>query len=101
MVFIGNRGCLQIHTGHVHNIRMFGIEWLNVLDEDFNMHLRHAAVASAWAVRKPTTDGIVTSLELFDGSGDTLVIFFGKRKPGISEDEAWRSIVAELERAKT
>ena len=99
MVFIGNRGCLQIHTGQVHNIRMFGTEWLNVLDDDFNMHLRDTAVASAWIVRKPTMDGIVTSLELFDDSGNTLVIFFGKRKPGISEDEAWRVIVSEIERS--
>jgi putative hemin transport protein len=101
MVFIGNRGCLQIHTGLVHNIRMFGSEWLNVLDEDFNLHLRDTAVASAWIVRKPTMDGIVTSLELFDGGGDTLVIFFGKRKPGTAEGEAWRSIIVELERVQT
>ena len=101
MVFIGNRGCLQIHTGLVRNIRMFGTEWLNVLDEDFSLHLRDTAVASAWIVRKPTMDGIVSSLELFDGNGDTLVIFFGKRKPGTAEDEAWRSIIGELERVQT
>jgi putative hemin transport protein len=98
MVFIGNRGCLQIHTGQVDNIRMFGSEWLNVLDDDFNMHLRDTAVASAWVVRKPTLDGIVTSLELFDDAGNTLAIFFGKRKPGILEDEAWQGIISEIER---
>jgi len=96
MVFIGNRGCLQIHTGPVKNIKMFGTEWLNVLDDEFNMHLRDTAVASAWVVKKPTTDGDVTSLELFDAKGNNLVIFFGKRKPGEAEDEAWRKIVADL-----
>lgn len=96
MVFIGNRGCLQIHTGPVKNIKMFGTEWLNVLDDDFNMHLRDTAVASAWVVKKPTTDGDVTSLELFDAKGNNLAIFFGKRKPGEAEDEAWRKIVADL-----
>ncbi len=54
MVFIGNRGCLQIHTGPVKNIKMFGEEWLNVLDDEFNMHLRDTAIASAWVVKKPT-----------------------------------------------
>jgi len=98
MVFIGNRGCLQIHTGPVQNIKMFGTEWLNVLDDEFNMHLRDTAVASAWVVRKPTKDGDVTSLELFDAQGNNLVIFFGKRKPGEAEDEAWRKIVADLPR---
>ena len=97
MVFIGNRGCLQIHTGLVHNIKMFGTEWLNVLDDEFSMHLRDSAVRAAWIVRKPTTDGDVTSLELFDGYGNTLVIFFGKRKPGSSETEAWRKLISDLE----
>lgn len=96
MVFIGNRGCLQIHTGPVKNIKMFGEEWLNVLDDEFNMHLRDTAVASAWVVKKPTVDGDVTSLELFDAKGNNLVLFFGKRKPGEPEDEAWRKIVADL-----
>ena len=96
MVFIGNRGCLQIHTGPVQNIKMFGAEWLNVLDDEFNMHLRDTAVASVWVVKKPTVDGDVTSVELFDEKGNNLVIFFGKRKPGEAEDEAWRKIVADL-----
>ncbi len=96
MVFIGNRGCLQIHTGPVKNIKMFGTEWLNVLDEEFNMHLRDTAVASAWVVRKPTVDGVVTSLELFDAVGNNLVLFFGKRKPGEPEDPRWRHLVESL-----
>ncbi len=96
MVFIGNRGCLQIHTGPVKNIRMFGEEWLNILDEEFNMHLRDNAVASTWVVRKPTADGIVTSLELFDAEGNNLVIFFGKRKPGEQEDIRWRELLESL-----
>lgn len=96
MVFIGNRGCLQIHTGPVKNIKMFGTEWLNVLDDEFNMHLRDTAVTSAWVVRKPTVDGIVTSLELFDEAGNNLVLFFGKRKPGEPEDPRWRDLVESL-----
>jgi len=96
MVFIGNQGCLQIHTGPVKNIKMFGQEWLNVLDDDFNMHLRDSAVASAWVVKKPTVDGDVTSLELFDEKSNNIALFFGKRKPGQPEDEAWRKIVGDL-----
>lgn len=99
MVFIGSTGCVQIHTGPVHNIKPFGEEWINVLDDDFNMHLRETAVASVWVVRKPTTDGIVTSLELFDADGELIVQFFGKRKPGEKEDENWRALVDSLPRA--
>lgn len=94
MVFIGNRGCLQIHTGPVTNIKMFGTEWLNVLDDDFNMHLREPAIAGAWVVKKPTVDGNVTSLELYDQAGNNVALFFGKRKPGEPEDPAWRQMVS-------
>jgi putative hemin transport protein len=95
MVFVGNPGCIQIHTGPVANIRVMG-PWLNVLDPDFNLHLREDHIDQAWVVKKPTTEGIVTSLELFNADGDTLVQFFGKRKPGIPELEQWRTLVERL-----
>jgi len=92
MVFTGNKGCIQIHTGPVKNLLQTG-PWFNVLDPDFNMHLREDAIASVWRVKKPTDDGAVTSIEVFDNSGNIIVQFFGKRKPGIAENEHWRSLV--------
>jgi putative hemin transport protein len=70
--------------------------WVNVMDPDFNLHLRGDAIASAWIVKKPTTDGHVTSLELFDSDGETIALLFGKRKPGQPESEAWRTLASEL-----
>jgi putative hemin transport protein len=96
MVFIGSPGCIQIHTGPVANIRMFGEEWLNVLDDDFNMHLRLPGIVSAWRVRKPTRDGFVTSVELYDAAGECAVMFFGARKPGVREIDAWRDLADSL-----
>jgi putative hemin transport protein len=75
---------------------MFGEEWLNVLDEEFNMHLFEPLVASVWMARKPTGDGDVTSVELYDGKGENIALFFGKRKPGEAENPAWRELVASL-----
>ncbi|MGV8995785.1 MAG: hemin-degrading factor [Parvibaculaceae bacterium] len=95
MVFVGNPGMIQIHTGTVANLKPMG-PWFNVLDEKFNLHLREDHIASAWIVYKPTDDGTVTSLELFDANGDLIASLFGKRKPGKPEDEAWRSLVASL-----
>ncbi|MDX1947056.1 MAG: ChuX/HutX family heme-like substrate-binding protein, partial [Pirellulaceae bacterium] len=95
MVFVGNRGCIQIHTGEVNKIVPFG-DWINVLDPDFNLHLRETGIATAWLVRKPTKDGVVTSVELFDEAGENLVLFFGKRKPGQAEDPKWRELAESL-----
>lgn len=95
MVFIGSRGCIQIHTGTVTKLMATG-PWYNVLDEAFNMHLKMPAIASAYIVKKPSVDGIVNSIELFDNSGEMIVQFFGKRKPGIPELEEWRQLVASI-----
>ncbi|VVD60075.1 heme ABC transporter [Pandoraea iniqua] len=95
MVFVGNAGMIQIHTGPVKNIRVMG-PWVNVLDSDFNLHLREDLVDTAWIVRKPTSDGIVSSLELLDASGMVIAMFFGERKPGQAEREDWRETLARV-----
>lgn len=98
MVFVGNAGCIQIHTGPVTTLRETG-PWFNVLDPGFNLHLRESAIDTAWVVRKPTDDGVVTSLELFDASGEAIATLFGRRKPGQAEDPAWRALCAGLANA--
>jgi putative hemin transport protein len=96
MCFVGNAGCLQIHTGEVCKVVSKG-GWLNVLDKRFNLHLQESHISSVWLVRKPTEDGMVTSIEVFNDTGELLVQFFGKRKPGLPEREGWRALLAELQ----
>lgn len=108
MVFVGSPGCIQIHTGPVARIEPMEmkspdenappIRWLNVLDPGFNLHLREDRIASVWIVEKPTSDGVVTSVEAFDQQGELMAMFFGARKPGVPEREEWRRIVRELPR---
>lgn len=93
MVFVGNRSAIQIHSGPVK--RLVDVPgWFNVLDPDFNLHLREAGVAAAWRVVKPTEDGAVTSIELLDATGEVVALVFGARKPGQPEREDWRRIAA-------
>lgn len=99
MVFVASAGCIQIHTGPVVRVAPMG-PWLNVMDPGFNLHLRADHVREAWVVRKPTSDGVVTSLELFDAAGGTIALLFGARKPGLPEDEGWRTLVAGLPRGE-
>ncbi|MBL0913876.1 MAG: hemin-degrading factor [Bacteroidia bacterium] len=95
MVFVGNRGCIQIHTGEVNNLMDAG-PWFNVIDPDFNLHLRETAIAHSFVVKKPSEDGTITSVEVFDAKGEMIVQFFGKRKPGIPELEEWRQIIKDV-----
>jgi putative hemin transport protein len=97
MIFVGNRGCIQIHTGPIRRL-LDTNGWLNVLDPDFNLHLREPAVARIFSVRKPTEDGVVTSIEAFDGRDRTILLMFGERKPGKPELPAWQALVSRLEK---
>lgn len=95
MVFVGNNACIQIHAGPISKVSPMG-PWLNVMDETFHLHLRLDQVASAWAVRKPTSDGHVTSVELYDANRELIIQFFGKRQEGADERAGWRSLVEAL-----
>ncbi|WP_185984151.1 hemin-degrading factor [Aureimonas mangrovi] len=99
MVFVGNRGCIQIHTGPVERIKAMG-PWINVLDPGFDLHLREDLIAEAFAVRKPTAHGHLTSIELYDAAGTLILQFFGVRERAAPEDERWRALVADLPAAE-
>lgn len=96
MVFVSNAGCIQIHTGEIKTYKKMG-DWLNILDPIFNLHLRSERFKSVWLVRKPSDDGVITSLEVFDENDDMVVQFFGARKPGIPEREDWRELLSKLQ----
>ncbi|MBX3256334.1 MAG: hypothetical protein KF862_19515 [Chitinophagaceae bacterium] len=92
MIFVGSRGCIQIHTGEINKLMRTG-PWYNILDPELNLHLRTDMIARSFIVKKPSEAGIVTALEVFDKEGNLIVQFFGKRKPGIPELESWREAV--------
>lgn len=96
MVFVGNRGIIQIHTGNVNNV-LWHEQWFNVMDPEFNLHLDTNTITETWIVKKPTEDGEVTAIEVFNNEGDFIVQLFGKRKPGIPELQEWKDLVKTLE----
>ena len=94
MVFVSNPNCIQIHTGPINKIFVMG-PWLNIMDTEFNLHLREDAIDEAWVVKKPSEAGLVTGIELIDKEGTMFNQFFGKRKPGIPELPEWTKLVEE------
>ncbi len=95
MIFVANHGNIQIHTGPARNIVVIP-GWINVMDPDFNLHLRLDQISETWVVCKPTAYGNVHSLEVFDVNGEMIVQFFGKRKPGQAEGLFWREWIRGL-----
>lgn len=95
--FVGNRGCVQIHSGRVSHIKEMG-PWINVMDPTFHLHLRLDHINEIWAVRKGADVGHVTSLEAYDADGSLIIQFFGLRGEGNRERKDWRELVEHLPR---
>ncbi|NVK20364.1 MAG: hemin-degrading factor [Methylocystaceae bacterium] len=95
MAFVGNKGCIGISTAIPNNLVEHG-SWFNILDPDYNLHLNEDGIARSWVTRKPTKDGIVTSLEVVDGEGNIIITFYGQRLEGQNERTAWREIIDAL-----
>lgn len=95
MIFVGNRGCIQIHTGPIHTLKPMG-PWQNVMDPGFNLHLRLDKVAEIWAVEKPTQRGPALSVEAFDAEGGLIFQVFGVGKEGRDSRPEWGRIVGAL-----
>ncbi|NHB77501.1 hemin-degrading factor [Rhodobacter calidifons] len=97
MVFVGNRGCIQIHSGPIATLRPMG-PWQNVMDPRFNLHLRLDHIAEVWRVAKPTRRGDAISVEAFDAEGRHILQIFGQRgeKTDMAELAVWNDIAAAL-----
>lgn len=95
MIFVANRGCVQIFTGVVEKLEPLR-GWLNIFNQRFTLHLKDDAIAESWVTRKPTKDGFVTSLELYAADGSQIAQLFGQRTEGQPEQTRWREQIASL-----
>lgn len=93
MIFVGNAGCIQIHSGPVERIVPMG-PWINVMDPRFNLHLRADHIAEVWCVTKPTQRGPAVSIEAFDAQGGLILQIFGDRKA--APPVAWEALCQSL-----
>lgn len=95
MAFLGNDGVTQIFSGKINKTAASG-EWYNVLDPEFNLHLRESALSSGWVVRRAG----VTSIEFFDKDGEQVITFFGVRERNQPQPQSWTDLAQSLPRAK-
>lgn len=95
MFFVGNQGCIEIHTGPIHRIVRTG-PWINVLDPGFDLHLRMDHIAETYAVVKNTQRGPAHSVEFFDHEGGLIAQIFGVLRAGDAAVQGWNALVADL-----
>ncbi len=99
MVFTGNMGCIQIHSGPIETLKSMG-PWQNVMDPRFNLHLRLDHIAEVWAVDKSSVDGPAISVEAFDAEGMLICQLFGVGGKN-SHRPAWNALVEGLQPLET
>jgi len=99
MAFLGNTGVTQIFSGAIAKTAASpggaGDTWYNVLDPDFNLHVRDSALKSGYVVQRAG----VTSVEFFDKEGELVVTFFGVRERAKPQPQAWVELTRGLPKA--
>lgn len=98
MMFVGNAGCIEIHSGPIQSLKPMG-PWINVMDPRFNLHLRADHVAEVWLVNKPTKRGPAISVETFDAEGALIFQCFGLREEKGGDPAGWERLVSTLPKA--
>lgn len=90
MIFVNNHAAVQIYSGTLTNLKEVG-PWYNVLDNEFNLHVKNQQFSRAFVVKKPTDSGAtaVHSIEFFDAQGSTVMTLFGRRTEGKVQTTDW------------
>ncbi len=91
MAFLGNGAATQIYSGKIAKTAASG-DWYNVLDPEFNLHIRETALKSGYVVQRAG----VTSVEFFDKDGELVVTFFGVRERAKPQPQAWVDLTRSL-----
>lgn len=95
MIFVTNTGCIQIFTGSLQHITsQEGL--LKITANQSTITINTDQISESWLSRKPSGEGHVTSLELFNIEGDQIAQFYGQRTEGMSEQTTWRRQVEAL-----
>lgn len=94
MAFLGNSSTIQIFSGKINKVQEAG-GYFNVLDPEFNLHLRDTAFVSGYIVKRA---GVV-DVEFYDKDGNEVVSFFGVRSKEHPIPQAWIDLTAALPKA--
>lgn len=94
---LGNAGVIQAHTGPFEDVERRD-QHLIARGAGIELHLQTDTISEAWVVVKPTDDGEITALELFDQAGCHIAQFFSDRPPQGRERRDWRRLIADLPR---
>ncbi|WP_367596152.1 ChuX/HutX family heme-like substrate-binding protein, partial [Teichococcus deserti] len=80
-ISLGNRHAVQLLHGAPPRPRERD-GWLELAEQGLSLRLWQPGIAEAWHVIRPTADGPLAAIELFDAAGEPLLTLQGARRPG-------------------
>lgn len=92
ILFAMNEAAIQSYSGRIEKLLRTG-PWLNILDPQFNLHLRTQDIGEVWRIRKPSAKGWITSLEVFDWHGQEILVFTDQRERDQRESSQWTELL--------
>lgn len=93
-VTVANAGTRQRWEGSMRTARQVG-QWVTVLDDGARLQVRGDRIVHAWVARRYTMPGTLTTLELFDATGEPAVVV---SPAGDTDDPRWVALVGRLPR---
>lgn len=104
MVFIGNDAVIQVYTGPVRKIiplptaDKIAVHGITREGEKAVFKLALNQNDQAWVVNKISTQGYITSLEIFDKDNNHIAQFYGNRTEGEKQNKQWAELMQSLPR---
>lgn len=96
MVFVANRGMVQIFSGPTEEKKRAGHGW-EIAHEGTKIYVPDTALHGLWLVHKPTAAGIITSLEFVrEESDQSVASIFGRHPHGDAQPPEWLKLLETL-----
>ncbi len=87
-----NSSARQSMSGHIHHLKRAD-NWLNILDNGFNLHIDTERLASAWLIELPQGNDNRAQIEIYD-IDDNCVLSIGEAgKQERAHKELWKSLL--------
>jgi len=101
MAFVSNSANTQIFTGKINAPTKSASGWVRVDDaHGLTLMIREAGIDQIWLVKKPSSIGTLSTVEVYNAQGEVIVQFYSKREPRKPESDTWRELLAKLPKAK-
>jgi putative hemin transport protein len=98
MVFVANRGFVQIFSGPARAPKRVGHGW-EIVHGQSKVFIPDTALQHLWLVNKPTAAGIISSLEIVSEAEDqALASVFGRHPHGDPQPQSWLDLLNTLPR---